>query len=166
MPSLKSAGMSSAPATHPINHTVLHKWMSSITATPPVNHYVLRTFLQEFLLSQMHNYTTDMNTAGPWTCFRCTCISHAILFNIYIFKGLFDTQGILEDTISLSTKLQSNAENDQIHKTETDHCQVSNGSLQLLLHLGSHFRGARLYHGDPVPWNINWGKLTCIKMIQ
>jgi len=75
-------------------------------------------------------------------------------------------QGILEDTISLSTKLQSNAENDQIDKTETDHCQVSKGSLQLLLHLGSHFQGARLHHGDPVLWNINWSKLTCIKMIH
>ena len=80
MSSLKDAGMSSAPATQPINHSVLQKWMSSITATHLVNCYVLRTCLPVFLPSQMHDCTINMNTAGPWPCFRCTCISHAILF--------------------------------------------------------------------------------------
>ena len=67
----------------PISHTVLHKWMSTISVTHLVNCNVLRTCLPLFLPHQMHNCTIHMTTTGPWSCFSCTCSTHAILFQYF-----------------------------------------------------------------------------------
>ena len=161
MPSLKSAGMSSVPAVSP---------SAILFYTSECQPYQLHTWLTVMFYALVFQCSYHVKcTTAPSTWLQQdhdhVSVAHAAHMQYYfsIFKDLFDT---LEDAIILSTKLQPSAQNDQIHKTETDHCHVCKGSFQFLLHLFPHFHDARVHHGDPLVWNIKCTNLTCDQMIH